>query len=195
MGVGGGAPCDSACTPRITNVFYEQYLTVVPEGLFMLSLCLVPTFAVCCLLLGMDLRSGLINLFSIIMILVDTVGFMALWGISYNAVSLINLVTVTADPGLLEHAPSLRVPILPAGLVETPPRPVEADAPSLPAGRGHLCGVRVPHHPVLCGQHQAHPAREGQGGHHLHGQCGEWVGGRRDCGQLRRAQPDTCVRP
>lgn len=59
----------------------------------MLSLCLVPTFAVCCILLGMDLRSGLLNLFSIIMILVDTVGFMALWGISYNAVSLINLVT------------------------------------------------------------------------------------------------------
>ncbi|XP_006892232.1 PREDICTED: niemann-Pick C1-like protein 1 [Elephantulus edwardii] len=77
----------------ITNVFYEQYLTVVPEGLFMLSLCLLPTFVVCCLLLGMDLRSGLINLFSIIMILVDTVGFMALWGITYNAVSLINLVT------------------------------------------------------------------------------------------------------
>ncbi|ELK25166.1 Niemann-Pick C1-like protein 1 [Myotis davidii] len=81
------------CPKGITNVFYEQYLTVVPEGLFMLSLCLVPTFAVCCLLLGMDLRSGLINLFSILMILVDTVGFMALWGISYNAVSLINLVT------------------------------------------------------------------------------------------------------
>lgn len=80
-------------------MFYEQYLTVVPEGLFMLSLCLVPTFAVCCLLLGMDLRSGLINLFSIVMILVDTVGFMALWGISYNAVSLINLVTVTAGAG------------------------------------------------------------------------------------------------
>lgn len=77
-------------------MFYEQYLTVIPEGLFMLSLCLVPTFAVCYLLLGMDLRSSLLNLFSIVMILVDTVGFMALWGISYNAVSLINLVTVTA---------------------------------------------------------------------------------------------------
>ncbi|KAM6178299.1 NPC1-like intracellular cholesterol transporter 1 [Rhynchocyon petersi] len=77
----------------ITNVFYEQYLTVVPEGLFMLSLCLLPTFIICCLLLGMDFRSGLLNLFSIIIILVDTVGFMALWGISYNAVSLINLVT------------------------------------------------------------------------------------------------------
>lgn len=86
-------------------MFYEQYLTVVPEGLFMLSLCLVPTFAVCCLLLGMDLRSGLLNLFSIVMILVDTVGFMALWGISYNAVSLINLVTVLLGAGPHRHAP------------------------------------------------------------------------------------------
>ncbi|EPQ18084.1 Niemann-Pick C1-like protein 1 [Myotis brandtii] len=91
--VPGTDPAFEVFPYTITNVFYEQYLTVVPEGLFMLSLCLVPTFAVCCLLLGMDLRSGLINLFSIIMILVDTVGFMALWGISYNAVSLINLVT------------------------------------------------------------------------------------------------------
>ncbi|XP_074235843.1 NPC1-like intracellular cholesterol transporter 1 isoform X3 [Saimiri boliviensis] len=87
-------PCDHALhSGRITNVFYEQYLTILPEGLFMLSLCLVPTFAVCCLLLGLDLRSGLLNLLSIVMILVDTVGFMALWGISYNAVSLINLVS------------------------------------------------------------------------------------------------------
>nr|XP_020748933.1 Niemann-Pick C1-like protein 1 [Odocoileus virginianus texanus] len=77
----------------VTNVFYEQYLTIVPEGLFMLTICLVPTFVVCCFLLGMDVRSGLLNLFSIIMILVDTVGFMTLWDISYNAVSLINLVT------------------------------------------------------------------------------------------------------
>ncbi|XP_036604933.1 NPC1-like intracellular cholesterol transporter 1 [Trichosurus vulpecula] len=77
----------------ITYVYYEQYLTIVSEGLFILFLCLIPTFAVCYFLLGMDLRSGLLNLFSIIMILVDTAGFMALWGISYNAVSLINLVT------------------------------------------------------------------------------------------------------
>ncbi|XP_053783243.1 NPC1-like intracellular cholesterol transporter 1 [Desmodus rotundus] len=91
--VPGTDPAFEVFPYTVTNVFYEQYLTVVPEGLFMLSLCLVPTFAVCCLLLGMDLRSGLLNLFSIIMVLVDTVGFMALWGISYNAVSLINLVT------------------------------------------------------------------------------------------------------
>ncbi|XP_067396428.1 NPC1-like intracellular cholesterol transporter 1 [Emydura macquarii macquarii] len=77
----------------VTYVFYEQYLTIVNEGLFNLALCLLPTFAVCCVLLGMDLRSGIINLLTIVMILVDTVGAMTLWDISYNAISLINLVT------------------------------------------------------------------------------------------------------
>ncbi|XP_068167243.1 NPC1-like intracellular cholesterol transporter 1 [Antennarius striatus] len=77
----------------VTNVFYEQYLSIVPEGLFGVSLCLLPTFLVCCLLLGLDLRSGLLNLLTIIMIVVDTVGVMTLWGIHYNAVALINLVT------------------------------------------------------------------------------------------------------
>ncbi|XP_018428643.1 PREDICTED: Niemann-Pick C1-like protein 1 [Nanorana parkeri] len=77
----------------ITYVFYEQYLSIVQEGLFTLALCLLPTFAVCCILLGMDLRSGLINLITIFMIIIDTVGVMTLWSIDYNAISLINLVT------------------------------------------------------------------------------------------------------
>ncbi|XP_048846056.1 NPC1-like intracellular cholesterol transporter 1 [Brienomyrus brachyistius] len=77
----------------VTYVFYEQYLSIVPEGLFNISMCLLPTFVVCCILLGMDIRSGLLNLLTIIMITVDTVGVMTLWGIDYNAVSLINLVT------------------------------------------------------------------------------------------------------
>lgn len=81
-------------------MFYQQYLTVLPEGIFTLALCFVPTFVVCYLLLGLDLRSGILNLLSIIMILVDTMGLMAVWGISYNAVSLINLVTVTYRAGL-----------------------------------------------------------------------------------------------
>ncbi|CAN9513446.1 unnamed protein product [Ophioblennius macclurei] len=76
----------------VTNVFYEQYLTIVSEGLFTISMCLLPTFVVCCLLLGLDLRSGLLNLITIIMITVDTVGVMTLWSIDYNAVALINLV-------------------------------------------------------------------------------------------------------
>lgn len=95
--------CVFSLTPaRVTNVFYEQYLTIVPEGLVIISLCLLPTFVVCCLLLGLDLRSGLLNLSTIIMITVDTVGIMTLWGIDYNAVALINLVTVSTS----------RVPIL-----------------------------------------------------------------------------------
>ncbi|XP_043938169.1 NPC1-like intracellular cholesterol transporter 1 [Protopterus annectens] len=77
----------------ITYVYYEQYLTIVEEGLFNIGLCLIPTFVVCCILLGMDLRSGLLNLLTIIMIVVDTVGVMTLWDIDYNAVALINLVT------------------------------------------------------------------------------------------------------
>uniref|UniRef100_A0A669AZN7 NPC1 like intracellular cholesterol transporter 1 n=1 Tax=Oreochromis niloticus TaxID=8128 RepID=A0A669AZN7_ORENI len=77
----------------ITYVFYEQYLTIVNEGLFNISLCLLPTFVVCCLLLGLDLRSGLLNLLTIVMIVVDTVGVMTLWSIDFNAVALINLVT------------------------------------------------------------------------------------------------------
>ncbi|MEQ2175570.1 hypothetical protein GOODEAATRI_019186, partial [Goodea atripinnis] len=77
----------------ITYVFYEQYLTIVKEGLFNISLCLLPTFVVCCLLLGMDLLSGLLNLLTIMMIVVDTVGVMTLWSIDFNAVALINLVT------------------------------------------------------------------------------------------------------
>ncbi|MGH0183832.1 UNVERIFIED_CONTAM: hypothetical protein FKN15_012859 [Acipenser sinensis] len=77
----------------ITYVYFEQYLTIVSEGIFILSLCLLPTFVVCSILLGMDVRSGLLNLITIIMITVDTVGVMTLWSIDYNAVSLINLVT------------------------------------------------------------------------------------------------------
>lgn len=102
---------------RISNVFYEQYLTVLPEGVFALALCFLPTFIVCYLLLGLDIRSGLLNLLCIIMILSDTIGFMALWGISYNAVSLINLVMVmchrvpggvVGDPASLDTPSSIQ---------------------------------------------------------------------------------------
>lgn len=78
----------------VTYVYYEQYLTIVNEGVFNIAMCLLPTFIVCCILLGMDLRSGFLNLLTIVMITVDTVGVMTLWGIDFNAVSLINLVTV-----------------------------------------------------------------------------------------------------
>lgn len=91
--ISGTSPDFEVFPYTVTYVFYEQYLTIVSEGLFNISLCLLPTFVVCCILLGLDLRSGLLNLLTIVMITVDTVGVMTLWGIDYNAVSLINLVT------------------------------------------------------------------------------------------------------
>lgn len=89
-------------------MFYEQYLTIVPEGLFNISLCLLPTFVVCCLLLGLDIRSGLLNLLTIVMIVVDTVGVMTLWSIDYNAVALINLVTVGRSSRLQYCIPNIK---------------------------------------------------------------------------------------
>ncbi|KAL7827292.1 hypothetical protein SRHO_G00330100 [Serrasalmus rhombeus] len=77
----------------VTYVYYEQYISILYEGVVNICLCLVPTFVVCCILLGLDLRSGFLNLLTIVMITVDTVGVMTLWSIDYNAVSLINLVT------------------------------------------------------------------------------------------------------
>ncbi|KAM3610337.1 uncharacterized protein V6R79_002489 [Siganus canaliculatus] len=91
--INGTSPDFEVFPYTVTNVFYEQYLTIVPEGLFNIGMCLLPTFVVCCLLLGLDLRSGLLNLITIVMIVVDTVGVMTLWSIDYNAVALINLVT------------------------------------------------------------------------------------------------------
>lgn len=85
---------------RVTYVYYEQYLTVVAEGVITLALCLVPTFVVSFLLLGMDLRSSLATLLTIAMILLDTVGAMTLWDVPYNAVALINLVAVRGDAGI-----------------------------------------------------------------------------------------------
>lgn len=85
---------------RVTYVYYEQYLTVVAEGVITLALCLVPTFVVSFLLLGMDLRSSVATLLTIAMILLDTVGAMTLWDVPYNAVALINLVAVRGDAGI-----------------------------------------------------------------------------------------------
>ncbi|XP_065507714.1 NPC1-like intracellular cholesterol transporter 1 [Caloenas nicobarica] len=88
-----GTPPEFTVFPyTVTYVYYEQYLTVVAEGAGTLALCLVPTFIVSFLLLGMDPRSSIATIITITMILLDTGGAMALWDVPYNAVALINLV-------------------------------------------------------------------------------------------------------
>uniref|UniRef100_A0AAY4BYF5 SSD domain-containing protein n=1 Tax=Denticeps clupeoides TaxID=299321 RepID=A0AAY4BYF5_9TELE len=73
-------------------VFYEQYLTIVFDTAFNLSVSLGAIFLVSTVLLGFEVWSAVLVSLTIAMILVNMFGVMWLWGISLNAVSLVNLV-------------------------------------------------------------------------------------------------------
>ncbi|XP_062844133.1 NPC intracellular cholesterol transporter 1 [Trichomycterus rosablanca] len=73
-------------------VFYEQYLTIAHDTALNLGVSLSAIFAVSAVLLGFDLCSAMLVCLTIAMILVNMFGVMWLWGISLNAVSLVNLV-------------------------------------------------------------------------------------------------------
>ncbi|EHH29220.1 Niemann-Pick C1 protein [Macaca mulatta] len=73
-------------------VFYEQYLTIIDDTIFNLGVSLGAIFLVTMVLLGCELWSAVIMCTTIAMVLVNMFGVMWLWGISLNAVSLVNLV-------------------------------------------------------------------------------------------------------
>ncbi|XP_012371151.1 Niemann-Pick C1 protein [Octodon degus] len=73
-------------------VFYEQYLTIIEDTIFNLGMSLGSIFLVTMVVLGCELWSAIIMCATIAMILVNMFGVMWLWGISLNAVSLVNLV-------------------------------------------------------------------------------------------------------
>ncbi|XP_036411674.1 NPC intracellular cholesterol transporter 1 [Colossoma macropomum] len=73
-------------------VFYEQYLTIAHDTARNLGVSLAAVFAVTTVLLGFELWSAVLVSLTIAMILVNMFGVMWLWGISLNAVSLVNLV-------------------------------------------------------------------------------------------------------
>ncbi|KAL6468249.1 hypothetical protein MHYP_G00239260 [Metynnis hypsauchen] len=73
-------------------VFYEQYLTIAHDTALNLCMSLVAVFVVTTVLLGFELWSAVLVSLTIAMILVNMFGVMWLWGISLNAVSLVNLV-------------------------------------------------------------------------------------------------------
>lgn len=73
-------------------VFYEQYLTIVYDTALNLCVSLSAIFVVTTVLLGLELWSAVLVCLTIAMILVNMFGVMWLWGISLNAVSLVNLV-------------------------------------------------------------------------------------------------------
>ncbi|XP_065608663.1 NPC intracellular cholesterol transporter 1 [Cyrtonyx montezumae] len=73
-------------------VFYEQYLTIVNDAIFNLCISLGSIFLVTAVLLGFEVWAAVVVTVTIAMIIVNMFGVMWLWGISLNAVSLVNLV-------------------------------------------------------------------------------------------------------
>ncbi|XP_034834594.1 NPC intracellular cholesterol transporter 1 isoform X1 [Maniola hyperantus] len=73
-------------------VFYEQYLTMWPDTLKSMGISVLSIFLVTFILMGFDLFSALVVVITITMIVVNLGGVMYWWGISLNAVSLVNLV-------------------------------------------------------------------------------------------------------
>ncbi|XP_029867165.1 NPC intracellular cholesterol transporter 1 [Aquila chrysaetos chrysaetos] len=73
-------------------VFYEQYLTIVHDAIFNLCISLGSIFLVTTVLLGFEVWAAVVVSITIAMIIINMFGVMWLWGISLNAVSLVNLV-------------------------------------------------------------------------------------------------------
>ncbi|XP_021950793.1 NPC intracellular cholesterol transporter 1 isoform X2 [Folsomia candida] len=76
----------------IFYVFYEQYLTMWSDTIKSMAISLTTIFIVVFVLTGFNLVAAMVVLTTIFMILVDLGGMMYWWGISLNAVSLVNLV-------------------------------------------------------------------------------------------------------
>ncbi|MBN3321253.1 NPC1 protein, partial [Atractosteus spatula] len=76
----------------IFYVFYEQYLTIAHDTAFNLGVSLAAIFVVTAVLLGFEVWAAALVSLTITMILLNMFGVMWLWGISLNAVSLVNLV-------------------------------------------------------------------------------------------------------
>ena len=76
----------------IFYVFYEQFLTIETETWKNLLACVLGVFVVTFVLLGFDIRSAVCVVVTVCMIVVDLIAWMHMWGVSLNAISLVNLV-------------------------------------------------------------------------------------------------------
>lgn len=76
-------------------VFYEQYLTMWSDTLKSVSISLLTIFLVTFVLMGLNMTAAFVTVLTISMIITDIGGLMYLWGVSLNAVSLVNLVMVS----------------------------------------------------------------------------------------------------
>jgi len=76
----------------IFYVFYEQYLTIVEAAALNLGLAIAAIFIISFVLLGFDIYGAFIVILTILFMLIDMLGFMYLWNIPLNAISVVNLV-------------------------------------------------------------------------------------------------------
>jgi Niemann-Pick C1 protein len=72
-------------------IFFDQYSTIVRLTATLLGSALALILAVSCLLLG-SVKTGIVVTVTVTMIVVDIIGTMAVFNVSLNAVSLVNLV-------------------------------------------------------------------------------------------------------
>jgi len=72
-------------------IFFDQYSTIVRLTVGLIAATLVCILIVSSILLG-SLKTGMVVAGTVAMIVIDILGVMALWGVSLNAVSLVNLV-------------------------------------------------------------------------------------------------------
>lgn len=76
-------------------VFYEQYLTIWRDALINIFAALFAIFFVTFLFLSFNLVASLVIVMTIVSIIIHMFGAMYLMDISFNAVSLVNLVMVS----------------------------------------------------------------------------------------------------
>lgn len=72
-------------------IFFDQYADIQHQTFVLLSAALVSICVVAAIFLG-SIRTALVVTFTVAMIVIDVMGSMALFGVSLNAVSLVNLV-------------------------------------------------------------------------------------------------------
>jgi Niemann-Pick C1 protein len=72
-------------------IFFDQYISIVPLTFTLLGSALAAICLASAILLG-SLQTAVLLIITVTMIVVDVAGVMVLWGVSLNAVSLVNLV-------------------------------------------------------------------------------------------------------
>eukprot|EP00762_Andalucia_godoyi_P004709 ANDGO_03620.mRNA.1 Niemann-Pick type C-related protein 1 len=76
---------------NITYIYFAQYSYIVSVAAFAVGIALLAVFIVCCILLG-SIYAALLVILAVVMINVNLWGFMGMWGVNVNALSVVNAI-------------------------------------------------------------------------------------------------------